>query len=111
MFVQVVKKSALDVIGLVAVVVTVVFVIAPRIYRFVQTVRNSNTVLVKTPAIGSPDIYMYVIQDSVNYWLIYFVSRETDIWVEMEKIRWRRKIYISKKQPELNELRQTVLLK
>ena len=44
----------------------------------------------------------------------YFVSLETDIWVEREKNPdgcFRKNIYISKKQPELNELRQTVLLK
>ena len=55
---------------------------------------------------------MSVIHDSVHYLLIYFVSRETDIWVEREKkFVVVEKIYISKKQPELNELRQTVLLK
>ena len=55
---------------------------------------------------------MYLIQDSVLYRLIYFVSRETDIWVERKKeFVVVEKIYISKKQPELNELRQTVLLK
>ena len=55
---------------------------------------------------------MYVIQDSVQYRLIYFVSWETDIWVEREKKLFVvEKIYISKKQPELNELRQTVLFK
>ena len=42
----------------------------------------------------------------------YFVSLETDIWVEREKKSAVLKIYIYiwKKQPELNELRQTVLL-
>ena len=50
-----------------------------------------------------------------------FVSLETEIWVEREKIIKRIKInksvvlgnkkIISKKQPNLNELRQTVLLK
>ena len=55
---------------------------------------------------------MYVIQDPVDYKLIYFVSRETDIWVEKEKkFVVVEKINTSKKQPELNELRQTVLLK
>ena len=55
---------------------------------------------------------MHVIQDSAHYSMIYFLSRETDIWVEREKKAVVvEKIYISKKQPELNELRQTVLLK
>ena len=36
--------------------------------------------------------------------MIYFVSWETDIWVEKEKNSVVvEKIYISKKQPELNE--------
>ena len=40
----------------------------------------------------------------------YFVSLETDVWVEREKKCFvLEKIYISKKQTELNELRQTVL--
>ena len=39
------------------------------------------------------------------------VSLETDIWVERKKVRCSRKKYIPKKQTELNELRQTVLLK
>ena len=64
------------------------------------------------PASSSLDIYVYVIQDSVHYWMIYFVFRETDIYVEREKKSVVvEKMYISKKQPELNELRQTVLLK
>ena len=43
----------------------------------------------------------------------YFVFLETDIWVEKEKKArcFRNNIYISKKQPELNELRKPVLLK
>ena len=42
----------------------------------------------------------------------YFVSLETDIWVEREKQSVvLEKIYILKNQPDLNELRQTVLLK
>ena len=41
----------------------------------------------------------------------YFVYLETDIWVERKKkFCCFRKNYISKKQPELNKLRQTVLL-
>ena len=54
---------------------------------------------------------MYVIQDSVHYWLIYFVSRETDIWVEREKkfVVVEKYVFNSKKQAELNV--QTVLLK
>ena len=64
-FVQVVKKSALDkqnllffhwLIGLIAVAVTVSFVVAPRIYRCASTVRNPNKVSVKTAAIFSLDI-------------------------------------------------------
>ena len=40
------------------------------------------------------------------------LSWEIDIWVERGKMSVVvEKIYISKKQPELNELRQTVLLK
>ena len=42
----------------------------------------------------------------------YFFSLETDIWVEREKKSVvLEKINISKKQPALNELRQTVFLK
>ena len=38
--------------------------------------------------------------------MYYFVSPETDIWVEREKKSFvLEKIYVSKKQPELNELR------
>ena len=75
--------------GLIAVAVTVAFV--------VETVRNPNTVLVKTPAICSL-CDMYVIQDSAHYSTIYFLSRETDIWVEREKKAVVvEKIYISKK--------------
>ena len=81
-------------IGLIAVAVTVAFVIAPGIYWCENTVTNPNTVLEKTRVIYSLDIYMYAIQlqDSVHYWMIYFVSRETDIWVEREtKVRCCRK--------------------
>ena len=49
-------------------------------------------VLLKTRAICSLGIYMNVIKDSVHYWMIYFVSRETDIWVERgKKVRSCRK--------------------
>ena len=49
-------------------------------------------VLLKTRAICSLDIYMNVIKDSAHYWMIYFVSRETDIWVERgKKVRSCRK--------------------
>ena len=42
----------------------------------------------------------------------YFVSLETDNWEQRgKKVRCFRKKYISKKEPELNELKQTVLLK
>ena len=42
----------------------------------------------------------------------YFVSLETDIWVERKKKSdVSEKIYFSKKQAELNELRKNVLLK
>ena len=42
----------------------------------------------------------------------YFVSLETDIWVERKKKSdVSDKIYFSKKQAELNELRKNVLLK
>ena len=73
-FVLVVKKSALDVqnllffhllIGLIAVAVTIAFVVAPRIYRCASTVRNPNTVSVNTPAIFSLDIYVIKIR-SIN---------------------------------------------
>ena len=42
----------------------------------------------------------------------YFVSLETDVWVEREKKCFvLEKIYISKKQAELNELRANCTLK
>ena len=121
-FVQVVKKSPLDVqnllfflllIGFIAVAVTVAFVFAPRIYRLVWTVRNSNTVLVKTPAIFSLDIYSHVCYPRFGPLLIDLLrfSGNRHLGGEGRKVVVVEKIYISKKQPELNELRQTVLLK
>ena len=87
------KKSALDVqnllfflllIGLIAVAVTMAFVVAPRIYRLVQTVRNSNTVLVKTPAMS---VFTRYIQScmlskirSITDWFTSFLGKPTFGW-------------------------------
>ena len=99
--------------GLIAVAVTVAFVVAPKIYRLLQTVRNSNTVLVKTPAICSLDIYSHVCYPRLGPLLIDLLRflGNRHLGGEGKKFVVVEKICISQSQPELNELKKTVLLK
>ena len=78
------------------------FSLPPPVRRCSQDlsmVRNPNTFLVKC-------------HSRFGSLMNYFVSLETDIWVERKKKSdVSEKIYFSKKQAELNELRKNVLLK
>ena len=67
-FVHIVKKSALHVQSLLFFIyllglfrsdalITVAFVVTPRIYRCAQMVRNSDTFSVKPPAISVPSFH------------------------------------------------------
>ena len=71
------------------------------------------SVFVKTPAICSLDIYSHVCYPRFGPLLIDLLrlSGNRHLGGEGKKFVVVEKIYISKKQPELNKLRQTVLLK
>ena len=72
---------------------------------------ESKQILAKTSAIFS--LVRYICYSRFGPLMNCFVSPKTEIWVERQKkksVVLEKKI-ISKKQTELNKLRQTVLLK
>ena len=120
-FVQVVKKSALDVQNLLFFIYLLGSLPSPSpspsSRRCSQDLSvcvkgyESEHILVKTPAIFS--LVRYICYSRFGPLMNCFVSPEAEIWVERQKkkvrLPVRKKNYC--KQTEVNELRQTVLLK